>query len=163
MSKYIYYVLSLRELRVLAVVRSHLIKKLLHADFLTLFAGELTKVTVLAEPQGVVRLVSVSTLICKFGPPMTMVAGLAKALCVERSACVWTGVYLLRLSLLLLGGAKSISPTAVIVVREEFSVKIRFLGLLFKITHFAGNNRYRGFVSYVVMFNHVIVFCSEIK
>ena len=110
-----------------------------------------------------VRLVSVSTLICKFGSPMTMVAGLAITLCVERSACVRTGVYLLRLSLLLLGGAKSVSLTAVIIVRDVFSVKIRFLGLLFKITQFAGNNRYRGLVSYVLMLNHVIVFCLAIK
>ena len=92
-----------------------------------------------------------------------MVAGLAITLCVERSACVGTGVYLLRLSLLLLGGAKSVSLTAVIVVRDVFSVKIRFLGLLFKITQFAGNNRYRGLVSYVLMLNHVIVFCLAIK
>ena len=88
-----------------------------------------------------VWLVSVNTLICKFGSPMTMVAGLAITLGVERSACVRTGVYLLRLSLLLLGGVKSVSLTAVIVVRDVFSVKICFLGLLFKITQFAGNNR----------------------
>ena len=110
-----------------------------------------------------VRLVSVSTLICKFGSSMTMVAGLAITLCVERSACVRTGVYLLRLSLLLISGAKSVSLTAVIVFRDVISVKIGFLGLPFKITQFAGNNRNRGLMSLVLMLNHVIVFCLAIK
>lgn len=60
-----------------------------HADLLALFAGELAEVAVLAEPQGVIGLVLMLTVVCKLRTSMAVVASLAEAFCIEWLVGMW--------------------------------------------------------------------------